>query len=68
MSFVASPQAHSTSIEADATTKPFFDHEPIEGFFNTIDVKRTLRRAHWVLRFAECDADGSEIRQRVKIK
>ena len=35
MSFVASPQAHSTSIEADATTKPFFDHEPIEGFFNT---------------------------------
>jgi hypothetical protein len=42
MSFVASPQAHSTSIEADATTKPFFDHEPIEGFFNTINVKGTF--------------------------
>ena len=48
MSFVASPQAHSTSIEADATTKPFFDHEPIEGFFNTIDAKRHLLIASYV--------------------
>jgi hypothetical protein len=40
-SFVASPQALSTPIEADATTKPFFDEQPIQGFFNTIGGTQT---------------------------
>ena len=44
MSFVASPQALSTPIDADATTKPFFDEQPIQGFFNTIARKRTLAK------------------------
>jgi hypothetical protein len=34
VSFVASPQASSTSIEADKTAKPFFDGRPIQAFFN----------------------------------
>jgi hypothetical protein len=42
VSFVASPQASATSIEADTTAKPFFDERPIQGFFNTIRQLRSV--------------------------
>jgi hypothetical protein len=42
VSFVASPQASSTSIEAHTTAKPFFDGQPIQGFFNTIRKNRSF--------------------------
>ena len=34
--FVASPKTRSTPVKPNASTKPFFDEWPIEGFFNTI--------------------------------
>jgi hypothetical protein len=35
--FLASRQARLSSDQAVAATEPFFDEEPIQGFFNRID-------------------------------
>jgi hypothetical protein len=43
VSFAASPSGRSTSKLADTTAKSFLGQRPIQGFFNAIDVKRTLR-------------------------
>ena len=40
--FVACARAHSSSKERKREARPFFRERPIQGFFNRIDVKRTL--------------------------
>jgi hypothetical protein len=43
--FVARAGTHSSSREREREAKPFFRERPIQGFFNTIDVKPPLRIA-----------------------